>query len=466
MRIADTWFPKLQTLSISYIESFDRSWDRIISSITNLTLYRCRDLRDFYYLLEYAPMLKYLRINVISCDKYSFYGASNNEPYGLHLKQLIIDECWNSFNAFEMFVKQTPNLKSLTISTFDNNDMADADKWEQLITSSLHYLDIFKFNFCCRSNKHNNSIIVDKFKQFQTDFWQKQHHWFTEYAITKNFAFIYTIPYVSNEHILLPNTKRYYNNLRNNANTFINLRNLELYQKNLTKGCEYYFPNVISLTLISSDDDCLTRKRIDYLKNIVNLFNLKHLDISNYNATSSSVLLNILKQAPQLFSLSIKWSQLTSFFNDSELCKYLNKMIKRLYIDEERLYLDKRSYLDNKRFDHFIKNNDYPFEAKQFCQIFSNIEHLKCDSSHGKELLLLINHLSKLSTLHVKWLTEDKLTKYLFRFKEEVRKLNAIYKIEINPTCTCCEYEISDVLEAKWGSYYVNIFMWFGNSMS
>jgi hypothetical protein len=52
MRIADTWFPKLQTLSISYIESFDRSWDRIISSITNLTLYRCRDLRDFYYLLE------------------------------------------------------------------------------------------------------------------------------------------------------------------------------------------------------------------------------------------------------------------------------------------------------------------------------------------------------------------------------------------------------------------------------
>ncbi len=74
-----------------------------------------------------------------------------------------------------MFVKRTPNLKSLTIS-FAGYGMIDADKWEELIISSLPHLDIFKFKFSCPYEKQEYNIINEKFKQFQTDFWQKQHN--------------------------------------------------------------------------------------------------------------------------------------------------------------------------------------------------------------------------------------------------------------------------------------------------
>jgi hypothetical protein len=40
------------------------------------------------------------------------------------------------------FLKQTPNLKHLTISSSNNVDMIDAHQWERLITFALPYLKI------------------------------------------------------------------------------------------------------------------------------------------------------------------------------------------------------------------------------------------------------------------------------------------------------------------------------------
>jgi hypothetical protein len=94
-----------------------------------------------------------------------------------------------------MFVKQIPNLKSLTISSLNNMDMINADRWENLIKSSLPYLDIFKFKFSCYCNNNQNRMI-DKLKQFQSDFWHKEHHWYTEYSLIPIFFIeIYTITY-------------------------------------------------------------------------------------------------------------------------------------------------------------------------------------------------------------------------------------------------------------------------------
>jgi hypothetical protein len=51
-------------------------------------------------------------------------------------------------------------------------------------------LTLFKFKFS--SNYEDD--IPDKFKQFQSDFWQEQHHWYTEYSFDEELAHISTIP--------------------------------------------------------------------------------------------------------------------------------------------------------------------------------------------------------------------------------------------------------------------------------
>jgi hypothetical protein len=68
--------------------------------------------------------------------------------------------------------------------------MIDAYPWEDFITSSLPQLTLFKFKFS--SNYEDD--IPDKFKQFQSDFWQEQHHWYTEYSFDEELAHISTIP--------------------------------------------------------------------------------------------------------------------------------------------------------------------------------------------------------------------------------------------------------------------------------
>jgi len=69
---------------------------------------------------------------------------------------------------------------------------------------------------------------------------------------------------------------------------------------------------------------------IQSLKRIMNLSNVKHLYIAlNYAGEMPSILLKI----SQLSSLIIHPSSLELMLSDKELCKYLNKMIKKLDID-------------------------------------------------------------------------------------------------------------------------------------
>ena len=115
--------------------------------------------------------------------------------------------------------------------------------------------------------------------------------------------FIYTIPCVSNTFIMVPNRIKYCHNLINNVNTFDSVTDLTVYQDALTENCPYYFSNITSLTLkawYNYPISTLTTKHIEYLKLIVNLFNLKHLNMPDYvyKLESSSVLLEILKKSP------------------------------------------------------------------------------------------------------------------------------------------------------------------------
>ena len=399
-------FSKLRALSISVLNRDSTYSENISLSITNLTL-RKYEFDDFYWLSKHAPMLEYLHL----CRVRSFgrlMTKQTNESFPF-LKKLIIDDfTYGSFNDFETLVKLTPYLKNLTISG-GNNDLIDAPRWEQLITRSLPSLNTFQFMFSCGCNETTRDIMIYKLEEFQSDFWRKEHHWFTEYAIADDSICVYTIPYVSNKYELKSNYERHRNDLTNNSDTFINVTNLRLYCEILKKKCEDYFSNVKYLQL-DGDSKSLTMKEIECLRKIINPFHLKHLDLPWIRHINSSLVLKLLEQMPQLSVLSIWRDDLINYlYNNSELCKCLNKMVKRLYV---------KGY-----------GVDDLFRMDQFYEIFCNIEHLRFENIRGEELLFSLNRLPKLSTLQAKWVIEGYPDRFITRIKKKFKRQNVIYEI-------------------------------------
>ncbi|CAF1464876.1 unnamed protein product [Rotaria sordida] len=117
-----------------------------ISSVKKLTISKCQS-KELCQILQCMPMLNCLNIENFSI----YYESINNETcccdyIAWNLKRLIIDKFQNDFEDFEKFIKQIPNLKSLTISTDNKLNMFDAYRWENLISSSLPYLNIFNIH--------------------------------------------------------------------------------------------------------------------------------------------------------------------------------------------------------------------------------------------------------------------------------------------------------------------------------
>jgi hypothetical protein len=427
IELNDSLLYKLQMLTIPDLSKsvFDA---HPISSIINLTINQCI-ANEFYNLLKQFPKLKYLHINCATCAYFNEIDVTCQ--YGIHLEKLILDH----FMDFELFAKQIPNIKSLTISNSIDNDMIDAYRWEHLITSSLPYLNIFKFKFHYYFDQRSQSdIIIDKFKQFQTDFWEEKHHWYTEYVIRDKSAFIQTIPYPFKKYELEQDEIRH----SNHVNTFVNVTDLTIYPSIFTENTEYYFPNVTSISLCRGIYEFhLTTQYIQYLKQIVNLSNLKHLDImNNFKIENPSTFLELLKETPQLSSMTINAKNLQSCFQNEELCKYLNKMIK---------------ILDTGLWKYAQLN--------QFCEIFSNLEHLDCSIDHENNLLFLIEHLPKLSTLIASHRYEINPISGFSRFQTEAEKLNVIYDIESTSMDFDTDGEDSDYY------YKLKIFIWIGKKL-
>jgi hypothetical protein len=193
-------------------------------------------------------------------------------------------------------------------------------------------------------------------------------------------------------------------------NPFDNITDLVIYPDTITKKCQYYFPNVKSLEL----------KELSLFANnswnmVVNLSNVQDLKISSScKLKMPCILLQILKQAPQISSISIDKDDLTSLFENDELCKYLNKMIKKLNL----LHLWK---------DLFYTSD----KRNQFCETFSNIEQLMCEVEPSDSLLFVLKGLPKLSYINVS-LTSSIYTVYdINSFLKEVRKLDETIFIDI-----------------------------------
>jgi hypothetical protein len=337
-------------------------------------------------ILNKASNLRYLKIQSINaCINKNSYST---DSHSTGLRKLIIMHFNGKFCDLVEMLKQTPNLKSLTINAPSDKDMIDAYKWKDLITSSLPFLKVFKFYFKYSRENENECILHEILKRFESDFWQKQHHWYTEYSLSKDSASIYTIPYILDTFELTSDTDRYCTESINNINTFHCVRNLTINANAITEKCPYYFSDVTSLTFRdpSSHTEMISLdiKHIDILKMIVNFWNIIHLVIGRFlKLETSFVLLKILKESPQLSSLAIHPDVLISLFDNEELCRYLNKTIKRLEIT-------------NDVEDLFWSLN----HRNQVSKVFSIVEQLICRLYLKSSWLFFIEHLPKLSYIN------------------------------------------------------------------
>ena len=382
---SDLPLSQLRTLSILNLYSLKSNIHQI-SSIINLTISKFY-FKDSQCLFNNLPMLKYLHIKSYDYNQEKDPNILSNHQHSCHLKQLIIDQFDVKFESFEIFVKQTPNLESLTFISDNNQDrnITDANRWEYLIRSSLPKLNTFNFKYSYYESaayfQSTHQGKINRFEQFQSDFWKEQHHWCFEYIQEDHSISIYTIPYVSDTYKLQYNFTNSSNNL---VNTFVNVKNLILKRKQLVENSKYYFPNVTSLKLTTDYSDTFpTTEHIPYLKMMINLFKLKHLGIPDNENKDASFLLEIFKQTPQLSSISISPNYLKEILNIKDIFEYFTKMIKNFNFTEY-----------NTKIDNYFKMED-------FCTMLPNIEHLQCLIYDTKNLFVIIDNLPKLSTLKI-----------------------------------------------------------------
>jgi hypothetical protein len=360
------------------------------------------------------PMLEYLHIKHCRGMFKTYRRKAYYIPcYAAHLKQLIIDEMdFFGFDTLEMFLRGTPHLRSLTICADGWRDWANAVQWEDLISTSLHDLKNFNFRFGHVDDDDDiENNFASRFQEFQTDFWRKQHQWYTDYLCTRYSKIIYTTSYRSLIYQLriFSDEDIYMNSCR-----FDNLRELILYSKVQAQQCRSYFVKMTSFILENSS---LKTKQIDILTKMISLFDLKEFKIpSKCELESSSVLLHILKQAPQLSSITMDQNMLISFLNDHELCKYLKKTIQTLNLSYDT--------------DRSLKAFDNYEELRLFCKTFSNLKNLQCYVDKKTEFMFIINELSQLAylTAFVKIIeNRKKVTPWI---DIELKKLKFHYIIE------------------------------------
>ncbi len=110
---------------------------------------------------------------------------------------------------------------------------------------------------------------------------------------------------------------------------------------------------------------------------------------------------------------------------DDKLCEYLNKMITLNICQEFTWNFNISNTLEN--FKPSFNNSK---ELKNFCKIFSNIEHLQCYIMKPNDVLFLLNHLSKLSTMKVHLPPLDNYDYFLTLFQQEASRLNFIFRVK------------------------------------
>ncbi|CAF1437378.1 unnamed protein product [Rotaria sordida] len=361
------------------------------------------------------PLLQSLNISrglqfdpVSSADISRLHGRVN------HLKYLILTDCMVNTDNLMDIIAHMINLRSLTVSVYENSDIINASRWKQLITSSLPYLTVFRFRF----GTFDRNEIVRKYEDFQSDFWIKEHQWYTECLLGDQIvSCIFTVPYLNDIRPMWLKYVRHFNTLVDNSKTFDNVTDLHSLGEELMTSSGFYFPNITSLVIhslpvLANEGD--EQRFIRSLKRTMNLSNLKHLEIPLCSQTNRpTILLEILKEAPHLSSLNIYNCAIDILKTNKEICRYTSEMIKKL------------------QFCVYFQPNPChkPHDVSSIHKVFPNVEQMTCPMTQSDSCLFLLNNLPKLSALNINFyqsVNSDSFSKV----KEELSKLKNIFFYE------------------------------------
>jgi hypothetical protein len=380
-----------------------------ITELTSLTILSS-SLYDLFQLFKYAPMLKYLKIEIFQNSSSKKDDQSNMMiEDAVHLKEFIIDDravscrdlcegCTANFEDLQVLLKHMPNLKILSICfTWSHRDLYDADRWENLLKLSSQHLSVFRFFFSYHYDREFDEEYSD-LKKFQNDFWSKRHL-YTTYTADHESPSVYTIPYITSSYTLTPKAIRCNNSVIDKSNEFDNVKQLTLLPALIKDNSEYYFRNVESLRLTSEDCDYESNDRnvfklsqIKFLDKLVNLSNIKHLSIDEDCDITKSAFLYLMKGLPSLSSLTIDEFKLIRCLNEAEVCEYLDKKIIKLDICDHWS-------------DTSINSNQMTLK---FCQMFSNVQQLTHHyMTSVDDLLLILTACSKLSILKIRRISKQ-----------------------------------------------------------
>lgn len=401
-------FSKLRKITINKLDT-NVKLECNLHHLTHLTLLKCA-VPSTYNFLKQTSSLKYLHIQAIY-HKHEFSKktpSSQNIPL-IHLKTMILSNYDLVPPDFEQLISLTPNLHCLTMQS-DRECFIDASLWKNWISLYIRQLKNFKFSFEIKF--YNQPDFIQKcYEQFQTNFWLEEHQWRTSLNSDGSRLFIRTIPWQDDKfHLYSPIMIDKWKI----STTFSYVKTLCIYYEALIQSIDYHFPHVISLTLCRNakpNFSLLNEIILERLSKLLNSSNLQHLCLRKAPVRDESILLlEILKRSPRLSSLVIQSTNIPVFLRNIELCKYLNQMI---------ITIDCQDYL--------FKNLD---DIKDFCRIFSNIQHLKYYFSQKEFFIYLLKNLPYLSTIELFDSREIGFFYSIETFVKSVHIKNTILSIE------------------------------------
>ena len=386
----------LRTLSVSELFAHDKLLCNI-STLRYLTLSTC-DTEKLHHILDNALQLKYLNVDTVNRCVLSQNTISENL---VPIKQLILKKYEDNLVNLESIFKRISNLNSLTIS-INNINVIDADQWQFWISIYLPKLKKFRFYFHFNDQQLLNTI-EEIFQKFQSDFWTKEHQWFTEYIVSQNSASIYSIPYFLDSFKLERIVSGYECPLIPNSNKYAAVKCLEISRYAITDGLNQpYFANVDSLEF-----SAISLFNLELLMNSVDLIRIKEVIFNVQNEIRSSFLFDLFEHAPNISSLSIEMPMLIPLLSNDKPRSYLKKKIKQLNLishhsdftvalqsDYERL----RKLLTSDRFNRFNRRCQlagFLFFLIEFLPKLTRIEIPSSSSTHNFDTVGLVKQVAQ-----------------------------------------------------------------------
>lgn len=151
------------------------------SSIEHLVIESVVKLYDLIRLSPYFPSLRTLSIDCLTNYQTILPHLTNTRKFR-RLKKVHFSQILMTFDEFELISRCLFNqIKSLSVSIIDmNEDYLDAQRWEQLIASSMPNLHELDLRY--QSDASINETYRDN---FSSPFWI-EHNWIFDYEISEN----------------------------------------------------------------------------------------------------------------------------------------------------------------------------------------------------------------------------------------------------------------------------------------